>query len=254
MKKIDQSVKIVGLNLDGTSEFEVLNKIQSWIENSSKIAYIFTPNPEQVILAWRNPWFQPILNQARWLLPDGVGLVWASQFKALITGEVALERTLPGRVIAEKLLTFAQTHQLKVLLVGGRSYDSQVLKNLGVTWLTGYEDATRPTSNEEAMVRKTLTTLQPAIVLVAFGAPQQEKWLIEHQELLNQARVKIGMSVGGTFDVLTGRLRRPPQVVTRLGFEWLYRLVQEPWRWRRQSQLPLFFWIVLKDIFTRDKK
>ena len=76
------------------------------------------------------------------------------------------------------------------------------------------------------------------------GMPAQEKWIARHLQELN---VPVVMGVGGSFDVLSGKLARAPDVMRKMGIEWMYRLVQEPWRWRRIAQLPVFAWKVITE-------
>ena len=89
-----------------------------------------------------------------------------------------------------------------------------------------------------------ISTAQADIVLVAYGAPKQDKW-IDRNLVRTGARVAIGM--GGSFDFVVGTQRRAPQWIRRLNLEWLYRLVREPWRWRRQLALPRFVWRVIRN-------
>jgi N-acetylglucosaminyldiphosphoundecaprenol N-acetyl-beta-D-mannosaminyltransferase len=82
------------------------------------------------------------------------------------------------------------------------------------------------------------------LLLVGLGSPRQEFWLAEN---LAATGVGVGIGVGGSFDVIGGRVQRAPELWRRLGLEWLYRLVKEPQRWRRQLALPQFVWLVLLD-------
>ena len=87
---------------------------------------------------------------------------------------------------------------------------------------------------------------KPDILLVAYGAPWQEKWLWTNRHRL---KAKVGIGVGGAFDYLTGHAAVPSEWINKLGLEWLWRLVHEPWRWRRQLSLIRFGWKVLIDAF-----
>jgi len=80
-------------------------------------------------------------------------------------------------------------------------------------------------------------------VFVALGSPAQENWIIAHKEKLNPS---VYQGVGGSFDVISGRLNRAPAVFQKFGLEWLYRLLKEPWRWKRQLELPRFLLRVLR--------
>jgi N-acetylglucosaminyldiphosphoundecaprenol N-acetyl-beta-D-mannosaminyltransferase len=77
------------------------------------------------------------------------------------------------------------------------------------------------------------------ILLVAYGAPQQDLWIARYRE---QLKVKVAMGVGGSFDFVVGHIPRAPRWMRQVGLEWLYRLYQQPSRWRRMLRLPLFVW------------
>jgi N-acetylglucosaminyldiphosphoundecaprenol N-acetyl-beta-D-mannosaminyltransferase len=80
------------------------------------------------------------------------------------------------------------------------------------------------------------------LLFVGMGSPRQEFWLAEH---LRETGCGAGVGVGGSFDVISGRVTRAPRIARRLGLEWLYRLITEPRRWRRQLALPRFAWLIL---------
>jgi len=90
----------------------------------------------------------------------------------------------------------------------------------------------------------------PDILLVAYGAPNQDLWIAEHMQDL-QTPVNIG--IGGAFDHVTGIRRRAPNWLIRLNLEWLWRLITQPWRWRRQLDLPGFVFSVLRSTPNPDK-
>lgn len=198
---------------------------------------VYTPNPEQLVLASRDEEFHELLRQADYLIPDGVGLVWASGVPARLTGADSVEF----------LLRYAWKHHLRVLLIGGR-YQARENKlilrldgqEMAINYACGYEQAQMPTKDEENRVQNLIKKIKPTIVMVALGAPAQEKWLAEHRMLLSENEVSLAMAVGGSFDFLTGKLKRAPVWMRQWRLEWLYRLVQEPKRWRRQLALPVF--------------
>jgi exopolysaccharide biosynthesis WecB/TagA/CpsF family protein len=123
------------------------------------------------------------------------------------------------------------------------------LENVGsVYWLEAYQDAAKPTTAEEALIEKVLQVIKPRYVFVAFGAPAQENWLVTHKQQLVKHHVRVAMAVGGSFDILTGILSRAPSLFLKLNLEWLYRLIQEPWRWKRQLQLVSFIKLVIQSV------
>lgn len=211
---------------------------------TQKPVTLFTPNPEILVTAHRTVGFHSVLKQADILIPDGMGLVWASKW-LVEPGNLATPERIAGIDVAKALLDFAATQHWKVLVIGGRDYvknsgtaAAQVAQLPGeVFWLSGFHSVQTPTVAEVRVVKTELQRLQPAIVMVAFGAPAQERWIIQTLPELTRARVKLAMSVGGTFDTLLGMTSRAPRLLQILGLEWAYRLVQQPWRWRRQLNL-----------------
>jgi N-acetylglucosaminyldiphosphoundecaprenol N-acetyl-beta-D-mannosaminyltransferase len=99
-----------------------------------------------------------------------------------------------------------------------------------------------PAPEDEDYIVNLIRDSNADLVFVAFGAPKQDLWLYHN---LKRTGAKVGMGVGGSFDFITGVQKRAPIWVQRLGLEWLFRLVQEPRRWRRQLALPKFVWLIL---------
>ena len=97
--------------------------------------------------------------------------------------------------------------------------------------------------SDSQLVVDTINRSRANIVFVAMGSPKQEEWIARHRDNIHAS---ILMGVGGTFDVVSGRVRRAPGVFQRTGTEWLYRLVREPGRIKRQMVLPKFVWMVVK--------
>ena len=90
---------------------------------------------------------------------------------------------------------------------------------------------------DHAEILKKLDEGRPDLVLVATGSPKQEQWIVENANKLN---VKIIQGVGGTLDTITGHVKRAPQIMQKLNLEWLYRLITNPKRFKRQMVLPVF--------------
>ena len=184
------------------------------------------------------------MQKADLLLPDGAGLVFASrvlQMRGKLENKI--EKRITGVELVEFVLGLVEKNDLKVLIVGGRDYDCstdrdsvvEVKKNL--FWAEAYEAKETTSVEEEEALNKVIKDLKPDVVFVAFGAPYQEKWIIEHQDLLIKAKVKLVAAVGGSFDFILGKVDRAPEWMQRLNLEWFHRLVQEPWRWKRQTRL-----------------
>ncbi len=214
------------------------------VKKPSSATLIMTPNPEQIVLAKKEKLFYQDLQAADILLPDGQGLVWAAGVKERLTGSDTVNY----------LLSLAKEKNLKTLLIGG--YYQHLANNnrlkisvnnnqTNIYYTQGYKNINKINHNETKLLQRFISDIKPDIVLVAFGASAQERWLVENRDLLRASQVKIAMSVGGSFDFLVGKIKRAPKYWQALGLEWLWRLIQEPQRIKRQLVLPYFVFLVL---------
>ncbi|MDA1079928.1 MAG: WecB/TagA/CpsF family glycosyltransferase [bacterium] len=253
---IDQSSFLFGFPLFSKSSGELLTELTKQLKSGKKLVTVFTPNPEQIVQSISNSSFGKNLAAADVRIPDGIGLVWASRLFAKRTGGVALRERVAGSDLVSALLS-SPSFQGSALVVGGRAYAGRVLQTPTRTltvgqapllWTAGYADVKNQSAKEEQSLVELLKKLRPSIVFVAFGAPDQEEWVIAHRELLESLGTKLAIPVGGAFDMLLGLVPRAPKWLRKLGLEWLFRLVQQPWRWRRQLRLVTFSLLVLREV------
>lgn len=249
-KSTYQTSKIFDLDVFSSTKSDLLNYLESRLNSKIGPLLMMTPNPEQIVISRNDEQFLHQLQSADILIPDGIGLILASEVFGL-TGKVQpLQERITGREVVLDLLRLAAATHSRCLLIGGRGYSESTPdlnleisvpigpgKMAQVYWIEGYADIQHPTKAEEASVLATLKKLKPEFVFVAFGAPWQEAWLVNHKTELRLAGVKLAMVVGGAFDVLTAKVAAAPSWLEKLGLEWLYRLWQEPWRWKRQLKL-----------------
>lgn len=130
---------------------------------------------------------------------------------------------------------------------------STITSNSLIYWTPGFKNAGNPSPEENQAVLDLIKDLKPKLVFVALGAPHQEYWLATNKTHFSDSGVKIAMAVGGSFDVIFGKLKTPPDWVGKLGVEWLYRLWQEPRRWRRQLQLFVALSVVVRLALAREE-
>jgi N-acetylglucosaminyldiphosphoundecaprenol N-acetyl-beta-D-mannosaminyltransferase len=236
---IQPTLQILGVGLNGTSTSSVLEKIESAIKNEAKLV-IFTPNPEFLVLASRDSSFKYLLNQADINIPDGVGLLWASKF---LKTQPLLKTRVAGVDLVKELFVKGQELGWKFGVVGNRRGDvkeaeeqieklRQEFPNLQIA---NYEDGKKYD-----------------IVLACQGMELQERWIIENKDKVN-AKVFIG--VGGSLDLLSGFTKRAPNIVRKMGLEWLWRLVGNPKKHfgRVVNAVVVFPWLVLKERIKSNK-
>ncbi len=215
-KQSHNKVNVLGVGVTSTELVEVLKKIDEFVTKNGKMKLIVTVNSEFVMLAQEDVEFKKILNGADLTIADGMGLKLAG-----------VKKVVPGRRVVEALIGKGY----KVFYLGSR-IAAEMAEKYGGAYDDGEVDIKNPVRNDEILAK--INKFKPDILLVAYGAPWQEKWLWANSGKL---KAKVGMGVGGTFDYLTGHASVPPEWVNKMGLEWLWRLVHEPWRWRRQLAL-----------------
>jgi N-acetylglucosaminyldiphosphoundecaprenol N-acetyl-beta-D-mannosaminyltransferase len=185
--------------------------------------------------------FRRVINQADVCLPDGVGLLWAARRLGC-----PLRERVAGSTLTVQLAERAAQSGWRVYFLGAApgvaDKAAEILQSRFPGLIVAGTWAGSPSPDEQASIVERVRDAAPDILLVAYGAPAQDVWIARNQPLL---RVPVAMGVGGSLDFIAGVAKRAPVWIQRIGLEWLYRLVREPWRWRRQLALPRFVWHVL---------
>jgi N-acetylglucosaminyldiphosphoundecaprenol N-acetyl-beta-D-mannosaminyltransferase len=228
--------------VDALTYGTLLDHIQRFIAQGTP-HQIATANPEFVMQAQHNPAFRSVLEAADLCMADGVGLLWAaermgSRLPERVTGSDALPK------IAERAAQTGWRLYLLGAAPGVAERAAQILEEryAGLTIVGTY--AGSPAAAEAAGIIARICDARPDVLFVAFGAPRQDLWIAEHRDALG---VPVMMGIGGAFDHIAGVRRRAPRWIQDVNLEWLYRLVTQPWRWRRQLALPRFVWAVLRE-------
>ncbi len=219
---------IFGVKVASTRLPQVLELISDIVTKPCGNPYqIVTINPEFFVQLWENLEFARVVKTADLVIPDGKGLKLANK---------NLQEIIPGRVLVEKLL---KDKKYKVFFLGGKDgVAEEMAKRFGGEWDEGASDIKSEIQNSNTKIINKINEYEPDLLLVAYGAPWQELWIDKYKD---KVKAKIAMGVGGTFDYLTGRAKIPPKMVSGMGLEWLWRLVNEPWRWKRQLKGLKFF-------------
>ncbi|GIW62044.1 MAG: acetylglucosaminyldiphosphoundecaprenol acetyl-beta-D-mannosaminyltransferase [Patescibacteria group bacterium] len=225
---------IFGIGVSNITEENALELVLKRVKNGKKKCMIVTPNPEIVMYALSHPIYKRIINEADLALCDGIGLFLAGS----ILGKPFRER-ITGVDFMDKLCAKASENAVTVGFLGGRH---GVAEKTAECLRKKYPGLIIKFSGEEWDV-KTFPKEGVDILFVAFGFPKQEEWIAKYLPMLP---IKVAMGVGGAFDYLSGRVKRAPFFIRSLGLEWLYRLIHQPWRIKRQVVLPQFLYLVLK--------
>ena len=239
---IPEPVYILGVPVHPITYDDLLAAISAFIAEG-RPRQICTANPEFVMTARRDPTFWQVLQQADLVAPDGVGLLWAARRQGAL---------IPERVTGSDGIYFiaraAAQQGWRLFLLGAQpgvaAAAATRLQALypGLQGVGTYAGSPRPA--DFPAIARLIHETQPDILLVAYGAPAQDIWIAQHKETL---AVPVSMGVGGAFDHVVGVRRRAPRWLIRLNLEWLWRLITQPWRWRRQLALPRFVWAVLRE-------
>ncbi|OGF25900.1 hypothetical protein A2331_06350 [Candidatus Falkowbacteria bacterium RIFOXYB2_FULL_34_18] len=233
-------VNILGINISIVNKEDVFGKVNEFLD-SNKQHYIVTPNPEIILTSLKDEEYFYVLNKADLAIPDGIGLKFAAwNFLVNIT------RTT-GADLTGWIIKLAEERKLKVGIVnfqGGLSNGDNIkniLRKKYPNLQLEIDDIDRDKRAEDC---KNIIKLKPQILFVTLGAPYQEKFIFHNLSKFYSVRLAIG--IGGSFDFLTGRIKRAPQIMRFFGVEWLWRIFQEPrgkkiWRLKRIFNAVIIF-------------
>lgn len=225
---------IAGTGFTDASERDILEFLVRKLTYGSEKFYVVTPNPELIVLANRDKNYQKILNNALISVADGIGVVLAGKIlgkglKGRITGVDLVEKLCEG--IAKKPVTAA--------FLGGRG---DVAVKTAECLKKRYFGLKITFSNSEIKDFKKFPKTD--LLFVAFGSPKQEIWISDN---IKRLPIKVAIGVGGAFDMISREVPRAPLFFRVAGLEWLYRLISQPWRAKRQLSLIKFIFLVIKD-------
>jgi N-acetylglucosaminyldiphosphoundecaprenol N-acetyl-beta-D-mannosaminyltransferase len=225
---------IMGIPVDKLTYTSILNDLPDYIEDGKKMT-IISVNPQIVTESEKFPEVISLIKESTHRIPDGIGIVLVSK----LTKGVIKER-VAGFDLMMELLAYANTNGHSIFLYGAKptvltdtvKQVKQKYPNIKVAGaVDGYTDLP-----EEELVAQ-INQVKPDFLFVALGFPRQEQWLARN---VNQLDVKVFQDVGGSFDVLSGHVKRAPQIFINLHLEWLYRSLSNPLRVGRIFQLPVF--------------
>ncbi len=237
-------VSILGTKVDNVTFDDATILLKKYLQGN-KNNIIVTPNPEMIVLAKDDTEFREILNSASLCTADGIGVVYASR----LYDTKIKERVCGFDMALQMIKCHEQTNASFYILGAGKGVALKAVQNLkneytGINIL-GCHDGYFDEEEEKEIIRE-ICELKPDILILGLGMKKQEIFAHKYKNVLP---CKITFCVGGTIDVLSGEVKRAPDIFIKLNLEWFYRLVKNPSRIVRMLKLPYFIILVLLEKF-----
>ncbi len=239
--KNQQKATILGCNINLVNMQQAIKKVENIIREGTP-SQVITLNAEIVYRAQQDPYLKELINSANLVTPDGIGIVWAAHKLGY-----KLEERVTGIDMLYSLCSNAVQKGWKIYLLGASPGVAMVAgerlcKIYPGLKICGSRDGYFKEKDVEYIVNE-IKQKSPDILFVGLGAPKQEYWINKNKDKLG---VPVCIGVGGSFDVIAGVKKRAPDILIKLNLEWLFRLVCEPKRLKRQLALPKFVLLILK--------
>jgi len=243
-KKTDNTSQIFNVIISGTRKVELLRKI--WLQRKEML-HVATVNSEYIMEARSNPKFSEVLGKCL-TIADGWGVVWSIRLASLAQDN-SIDR-ISGVELVEEIIKHASVKGEKVFLLGAASgvaekaakEMSKKYPGLQISWYEGAKTVRVEKDEEASMTIAKINSICPDYLFVAYGSPHQDLWIEENRPYL---RVRVAMGVGGTLDEWAGVVKLTPEWVDQMGLKWLWRVVHEPWRFKRILRVLNFGWLVV---------
>ncbi len=242
---MNEQIKILGIKINDISYSQTIAKIDRFIA-SKEPHQIITVNPEIIMHAQKDNNYKQILNNSNINVADGSGIIWASKYK-----KQNIKHKVTGIDLIYKIAEISEKKKYKIFLLGGKNrvayYSAEKLhqqypKLHIVGFFEGFpiikDNLTQKENLENLKIVNQIIKTRPDILLVAYGAPKQEKFIYKYKEKLN---IPVMIGVGGSFDFISGKIKRAPKWIQDLHLEWLYRVVQQPSRISRIFNATILF-------------
>ncbi|WP_027398789.1 WecB/TagA/CpsF family glycosyltransferase [Anaerovorax odorimutans] len=258
-------VKILSVPVDMVNADEAMEIFKELMEEQecSESSLIVTPNSEIIVNAAKDKELKELIESAQLIIPDGIGIVYASKIMG-----IPLKERVTGIDFLEQIIAYLEKTGQSIYFLGskpaieakeeGQEARASVAEMAALEILKKYPDLKIAGTHhgyfkesEESDVVEKINNSGADFLCVALGSPKQEKFVNKYKDRLN---VKAAIGVGGSLDVWAGTLKRAPEFYQKNGLEWLYRLIQEPSRYKRMMALPLFMIKVILSKFTGGKK
>ncbi len=240
---MNDKIMILGIPVDRVDYEEALTIFDGFMTGSS-FHYIVTPNSEILVNASKDQELKQVIEDADLVIPDGIGLVYASR----ILGKPLHER-VTGIDFLGRTLAYLEKSGQAIFFLGSKPGIAELAtvkmqEKYPKLRVAGVHDGYFKEDQEEALVEQ-INSSKADFLCVALGSPKQEQFIYRHRGELN---MKAAIGVGGSLDVWAGVLKRAPEFYRNNGLEWLYRFLQQPTRYKRMLALPIF---MIKVLFSK---
>jgi len=235
------SVDILGTSISTMTMDETLSRLEDFATGADS-HLVVTADATALVIAHEQPEFKNILDQASLITADSVGIVWAMKRAGL---------THPSKVsgveLVDHICRLSADKGYRIYFLGAApgvadlAADHFRLKYPGCN-IVGSHDGYFPAESDELIAEEVAAT-KPDFLFVAMGMPRQEKFILKTQAIIG---AKVGMGVGGSFDVYSGKTKRAPKIVQKMHMEWLWRLILNPSKISKVKSLPTFFKMVIR--------
>ncbi|MEW6277046.1 MAG: WecB/TagA/CpsF family glycosyltransferase [Candidatus Eremiobacterota bacterium] len=226
------ALEILGVKVHRVSMDETVARVEAFL-GEKDFHLVVTLGTEMIMRAQQDADYRDLVNRAELVVPDSFGVVWASRRTAY-----PLAERVPGVDLIPRLTRLPCGRRPRLFLLGGApGVAEEAARALSDLYGADVAGTLHGYFREDEPVVQAINSSGAEILLAAMGFPRQEVWMARNRHRLN---LRVGIGVGGSLDVLSGRVERAPTLFCRLGLEWLYRLLRQPSRFTRMLAIPRF--------------
>jgi N-acetylglucosaminyldiphosphoundecaprenol N-acetyl-beta-D-mannosaminyltransferase len=237
-----ERVRILGVPIDRVTMAETLDRLDDFVR-SGQPHFVITADAAGIVQSQSDPELKALYEQADLVTPDSAGVLWAAERQGRRLGE-----RVSGVEIVERVAARSAERAYRIFFLGAapgvaQAAADRLCQKYPGCQIVGTRDGYFPGA-ADADVAAEVAETNPDFLFVAMGIPRQEKFILATKAII---RARVAMGVGGTFDVLSGHVKRAPRWMQRLRTEWLWRVIQNPKKAGKVMMLPTFVRLVLKD-------
>lgn len=238
--KSKNQVSIMDIDFINMTKQDFLNYHLYPCLNRQQKCFIVTANPEIVMQTKEDNAYKIMVQSANYVVPDGAGIVMASKYM-----KQPIKERIPGFDLMLDLLEFCEIQGLSCYFLGAKDYVNEkvvleVERKYPELTIAGHHHGFFQL--DDPKIADQVRGVNPDVIFVALGSPRQETWITNHMDTFSNG---LFMGVGGSFDVLANEVKRAPDKWIKLNLEWLYRLLKQPFRWKRTLKAMEFMFRVI---------